>query len=145
MLALWLGGLGCLSGCALMGSTALAAAPEAIVSAQPPDVPTVSVSADGDHACCRLMKEEAAPKSATQQRLFGHASRAPRTMDCCPLARLASDPARKPRVATEQFADLAQTSAIFKADPQTFFTPLPLRVWRPPRTETYLLCCVFLI
>jgi hypothetical protein len=146
LLALWLGGLGCLSGCALMSSTALAAAPKPAEQLECDAVPTVTVAAEGEHACCHLLKKEDAPKKdVSQAELFGRGPRTHQTMDCCPLARLSSDPARKPRVAAEQGAALPGTSAIFTARTQISFVPRAVRVWRPPRAETYLLCCVFLI
>jgi hypothetical protein len=147
VLVLWLGGLGCLSGCALMSSTALAStAPHESKQLECDAVPTVTVAAGGEHACCHLLKEEAAPKKdVSQVKLFGQKPRTHQTMDCCPLARLSSDPARKPRVAAEQETALPRTSAIFTAHTQISFVPRAVRVWRPPRAQTYLLCCVFLI
>ena len=145
LLALWLGGLGCLSGCALMSSTAMAAAPHSSEKFEKDAVETVMVSDEGEHACCRLLKDEAAPQKVSPEKLFGQKTRTHRTMDCCPLARLSSDPARKPRVAAKQAAALPRTSAIFVTTPQISFVPRTVRVWRPPRAETYLMCCVFLI
>gem|GEM_PF-3487363 len=145
LLALWLGGLGCLSGCALMSSTALASAPKPAEQLECAAVQTVTASAEGEHACCHLLKDEAAPKDFSPTKLFVPLPRTHQTMDCCPLARLSSDPARKPRMAAEHEAALPGTSAIFTADKQISFVPRAARVWRPPRAQTYLLCCVFLI
>jgi len=134
--ALWLGGLGCVLGCApgVFAADGLTAVDETGASA---------IASHSEHACCQAAvgkgNEQPERKAASleQHRLVT-------LLQCCPLAGQAIDVTRKSLV--NAGAAPAFTTRVSSA-PTTVLTIPSLRpqAQLPDRGSTYLRCCVFLI
>ena len=134
--ALWLGGLGCVLGCApgVFAADGLTAVDKTGASA---------VASHSEHACCQAAvgkgSEQPGRKAASleQHRLVT-------ILQCCPLAGQTIDVTRKSLV--NAGAAPAFTTRVSFA-PTAFLTVSSFRhqAQLPDRGGTYLRCCVFLI
>jgi hypothetical protein len=139
LLALWLGGLGCVIGCE-MGTLA------ASRDEEHSNVSEDSCPSSG-HDCCKKKPKSAEDKEA-ETRESSAIANIPHGTDampsCCPLAIQSADPARKSRFVD---APLVTTASRLLGTPD--FQPsnaIPFtRLRVPDRGSTYLRCCVFLI
>jgi hypothetical protein len=149
-IALWLGGLGCLSGCSLMmnptaHAAELGAEEQACETALTKVAP--APSANTEHASCHRAKD-AAPDAATASssvKLAQQLSQTHTGTSRCPLVAPASDAARKPRIETERAVAAVSEWSPPVRQAASRVAQSSAGLWHPPRGDTHLRCCVFLI
>ena len=119
-LVLWLGGVGCLAGCAKL----IAAAPAS---------ETTAAGQSDPHACCRRLSRQK-PRNATAEKALPPAS----AMVCCPLAGHAAALRGKPRLLDAPMLAPAAVTLPVLIPSATSSAPSVRQAQVPDRGGTYL-------
>ncbi len=135
--ALWLGGLGCVLGCA----PGAFAAEERDAASESNASTAVSCT---EHACCQTSPRTTREKPDTKTASLEPHPVVTGAMSCCALAGQTADTARKSPV-DGGVAPVPIARTLFVPSADLTATSFAQQTWLPDRGGTYLRCCVFLI
>ncbi len=133
--ALWLGGLGCVLGCA----------PSVLAADDGCGKPgTLAEASCTEHACCQTSPRKTGEPRETKAASLEPHPEVTGAMSCCALAGQTADAARKSPVGGG-VAPVPATRTSFVPVADLTAPSFAQQTWLPDRGGTYLRCCVFLI